>query len=137
MAEEVQVKSENRIQTTGKRKEAKARVYLFPGTGNVTVNKRAFDNYFTTETLRLVVMQPFVATDTKGKYDVIANLTGGGVVAQAGALKHGISRAIARIDESKKVILRRNGFLTRDSRMKERKKYGQKGARRRFQFTKR
>ena len=137
MVEEVQAKSANRIQATGKRKEAKARVYLFPGTGNVTVNKRAFDNYFTTETLRLVVMQPFVATDTKGKYDVIANLTGGGVVAQAGALKHGISRAIARIDESKKVILRRNGFLTRDSRMKERKKYGQKGARRRFQFTKR
>ena len=137
MVEEVQAKSANRIQATGKRKEAKARVYLFPGTGNVTVNKRAFDNYFTTETLRLVVMQPFVATDTKGKYDVIANLTGGGVVAQAGALKHGISRAIARTDESKKVILRRNGFLTRDSRMKERKKYGQKGARRRFQFTKR
>jgi len=137
MVEEVQVKSASRIQATGKRKEAKARVYLFPGTGNVTVNKRAFDHYFTTETLRLVVMQPFVATDTKGKYDVVANLVGGGVVAQAGALKHGISRAIARIDESKKVILRRNGFLTRDSRMKERKKYGQKGARRRFQFTKR
>ena len=132
-----QVKDPNRIHTTGRRKEAKARVILFPGSGNVTVNDRPIDKYFPTETMRLIVMQPFSLTDTKGKYDVAANVCGGGMSAQAGAMRHGISRAIAIIDETKKVILRRSGYLTRDPRMKERKKYGQKGARRRFQFTKR
>lgn len=125
------------ISATGRRKNAIARVRLLNGTGTVTVNKRPFENYFKTETLRTVVMQPFFVTKTQGKYDVKVIVAGGGIAGQAGAVRLGISRSLASIDESLKKLLRTYGFLTRDPRAKERKKYGQKGARKRFQYTKR
>jgi len=121
----------------GRRKEAVARVILSPGTGNIMVNGVNSDKYFIRETDRIIVRQPLVATNSVSKYDIIANLRGGGLTGQAGALRHGISRALISIDPELKDILRKQGFLTRDPRMKERKKYGQKGARKRFQWTKR
>ncbi len=126
-----------KFKATGRRKEATARVQLMPGTGKITVNKTVFETYFPRETDRIIVNQPFVATNTVSKYDVLALADGGGLTGQAGALRHGISRALAAADESFRSILRKGGFLTRDPRMKERKKYGQKGARKRFQWTKR
>jgi len=108
-----------------------------PGAGKITVNKRAIDNYFIRETDRIIVHQPFAATNSLKKYDVLANIRGGGLNGQAGALRHGISRALIKADPELKDILRKQGFLTRDPRAKERKKYGQKGARKRFQWTKR
>ncbi|MCM8763143.1 MAG: 30S ribosomal protein S9 [Candidatus Omnitrophica bacterium] len=124
-------------QATGRRKEAVARVRLVPGKGEFMVNKRPLDKYFTKETERLVVMQPLQLTNTLDKFKVIANIRGGGFSGQAGALRLGIARALMAADPSLRDILKQNGFLTRDPRMKERKKYGQKGARKRFQWTKR
>lgn len=124
---------------TGRRKKAIARVRLIPdGTGNITINKRTIDEYFGLETLKLIVRQPLVLTDTTDKFDVIVNVNGGGFTGQAGAIKHGISRALVIADEaSYKTALKKAGFLTRDPRAKERKKYGLKKARRAPQFSKR
>lgn len=123
--------------TTGRRKDAIATIVLSAGTGEFVINDRSRDAYFLRETDRLIVMQPFKVTNTLNKYNVRARVRGGGVTGQAGAVRHGIARALASIDDTFKVTLRRNGFLTRDPRAKERKKYGQKGARKRFQWTKR
>jgi small subunit ribosomal protein S9 len=125
------------ITATGKRKTAVARVRLRPGTGNITVNGRTFEDYFPREALRMVIGQPFEAVSATGRFDVNANVAGGGLAGQADALRHGISRALQAQDETLRAPLKRKGFLTRDARKKERKKYGQKGARARFQFSKR
>ncbi|MBN2831024.1 MAG: 30S ribosomal protein S9 [Candidatus Omnitrophica bacterium] len=121
----------------GRRKESVARVWLIPGKGDFRVNKRPYDKYFLRETDRIIVKQPLGATNNMNKYDVIANISGGGLTGQAGALRLGISRALVSIDPAFKDLLRKQGYLTRDPRAKERKKYGQKGARKRFQWTKR
>ena len=123
---------------TGRRKSSVARVYLVPGTGKITINKRDIDDFFGLETLKVVVRQPLVATDTLDKYDVLVNVKGGGFTGQAGAIRHGISRALLEVDsDAYRPILKKAGYLTRDSRMKERKKYGLKAARRAPQFSKR
>ncbi|MEY2467070.1 MAG: small subunit ribosomal protein [Verrucomicrobiota bacterium] len=122
---------------TGRRKTAIARVRLSSGSGKVTVNGRAFETYFPTDSLRMVVAQPFVATGTADKFDVRVNVVGGGPNGQAGAVRHGISRALLLADASFRAPLKAEGYLTRDPRMRERKKYGQPGARKRFQFSKR
>ncbi|MBQ7034202.1 MAG: 30S ribosomal protein S9 [Clostridia bacterium] len=122
---------------TGRRKSSVARVRLLPGSGNVTINGRTMDEYFGLETLRMLVRQPLELTGTIGKYDVVVNVVGGGVSGQAGAIRHGITRALIESDESLKSVLKKAGFVTRDPRMKERKKYGLKGARRAPQFSKR
>ena len=122
---------------TGRRKSSIARVYLVPGTGKITINKRDIDEYFGLETLKVVVRQPLVATDNVNKFDVLVNVCGGGFTGQAGAIRHGISRALLRADEEYRPTLKKAGFLTRDPRMKERKKYGLKSARRAPQFSKR
>jgi small subunit ribosomal protein S9 len=123
---------------TGRRKSSVARVHLFPGgTGAITINGRDIDDYFGLETLKLITRQPLVATDTIGKVDIVATVSGGGVTGQAGALRHGVSRALLLVDEAYRPILKKAGFLTRDPRMKERKKYGLKAARRAPQFSKR
>lgn len=122
---------------TGRRKSSVARVYLIPGTGKVTINKKDMDEYFGLETLKLIVNQPFTVTNTVGKYDVLVNVRGGGFTGQAGAIRHGISRALVEADADLRAALKKAGFLTRDSRMKERKKYGLKAARRAPQFSKR
>ena len=121
---------------TGRRKKSIARVRLVPGTGNITINKRDIDQYFGLDTLKYIIRQPLNATDTLGKYDVYVNVVGGGYTGQAGAIRHGISRALVTAGEDKSV-LKKNGFLTRDPRMKERKKYGLKKARKAPQFSKR
>ncbi|MGL5150341.1 MAG: 30S ribosomal protein S9 [Clostridium sp.] len=122
---------------TGRRKKSVARVRLVPGTGKVVVNKREIETYFGLETLRVIVNQPLVLTGTKEKFDVLVNVHGGGFTGQAGAIRHGISRALVKADENMKPELKKAGFLTRDPRMKERKKYGLKKARRAPQFSKR
>ena len=122
---------------TGRRKSSVARVYLVPGTGKITVNKRDIDEYFDLETLKLIIRQPLSLTDTLGKFDVKVNVFGGGNTGQAGAIRHGISRALLEADADFRPALKKAGFLTRDPRMKERKKYGLKGARRAPQFSKR
>lgn len=122
---------------TGKRKRAIARVRLFPGEGKIMVNSRDFKEYFKRESLITVIMEPFRITNTENAYDVIADLLGGGISGQAGALRHGVSKALLEINEEYRPILKREGFLTRDSRVKERKKYGLKKARKRPQFSKR
>ncbi len=122
---------------TGRRKSSIARVYVMPGKGNITINKRDIDNYFGLETLKVIVRQPLVATETADKYDVIVNVHGGGTTGQAGSIRHGISRALLKADADFRPVLKAAGFLTRDSRMKERKKYGLKAARRAPQFSKR
>lgn len=122
---------------TGRRKKAIARVRLVPGTGKITVNKRDIENYLNYETLRVMVKEPMVITDTLGQYDVVVRVHGGGYTGQAGAIRHGISRALLQADADLRPILKKAGFLTRDSRMKERKKYGLKKARRASQFSKR
>ena len=122
---------------TGRRKSSIARVYVMPGKGNITINKRDIDNYFGLETLKVIVRQPLVATETADKYDVIVNVHGGGTTGQAGAIRHGISRALLKADADFRPVLKAAGFLTRDSRMKERKKYGLKAARSAPQFSKR
>ena len=121
---------------TGRRKSSVARVHLFPnGTGSIIVNGRPLDDYFGLETLKLIVRQPFAATDTMGKFDVEATVTGGGVTGQAGAIRHGIARALLQVEDSYRAPLKAAGLLTRDPRMKERKKYGLKAARRAPQFS--
>ena len=122
---------------TGRRKTAIARVRLVPGTGEITINKRSMDNYFGLETLKRTVKQPLELTETLGKYDCLVNVKGGGFTGQAGAIRHGISRALLKADANLRPVLKRAGFLTRDPRMKERKKYGLKAARRAPQFSKR
>ncbi len=122
---------------TGRRKSSIARVYLVPGKGNITINKRDIDDYFGLETLKVIVRQPLTATDTVEKYDVKVNVKGGGYTGQAGAIRHGIARALLQVDEEFRPTLKAAGFLTRDPRMKERKKYGLKAARRAPQFSKR
>lgn len=122
---------------TGRRKKSIARVYLVPGTGKVTINKKDMDDYFGLETLKLIVRQPLVLTQTSDKYDVLVNVRGGGFTGQAGAIRHGISRALLTVDNDYRPALKKAGFLTRDPRMKERKKYGLKAARRAPQFSKR
>jgi len=122
---------------TGRRKSSVARVYLLPGTGKVTINKRDMDDYFGLETLKLIIRQPLELTDTLSKFDVRVNVFGGGYTGQAGAIRHGISRALLEADSDFRPSLKKAGFLTRDPRMKERKKYGLKGARRAPQFSKR
>ena len=122
---------------TGRRKHSIARVYLVPGTGKVTINKRDMDEYFGMETLKVIVRQPLELTATADKVDVLVNVCGGGFTGQAGAIRHGISRALLQADAEYRPALKKAGFLTRDPRMKERKKYGLKGARRAPQFSKR
>ncbi|MDE5967332.1 MAG: 30S ribosomal protein S9 [Lachnospiraceae bacterium] len=127
----------NKYYGTGRRKSSIARVYLVPGTGKVTINKKDMNEYFGLETLKLIVNQPFAATGTEGKYDVLVNVKGGGFTGQAGAIRHGIARALLQVDADNRPILKKAGYLTRDPRMKERKKYGLKAARRAPQFSKR
>ncbi|MFH1114666.1 MAG: 30S ribosomal protein S9 [Pseudomonadota bacterium] len=128
---------EDRHYATGKRKNAIARVWLQPGTGAMLVNNRPLDVYFGRKTSQMIVMQPFELTQTAGRYDIVANVSGGGLSGQAGAVKHGISKALLEVDPAFRSTLKRAGFLTRDSRAKERKKYGKRGARASFQFSKR
>ncbi len=127
----------DRYYGTGRRKSSVARVYLLPGTGKITINKRDIDEYFGFETLKLIVRQPLELTETTAKYDIKINVHGGGFTGQAGAIRHGISRALIEADAELRPALKSAGFLTRDPRMKERKKYGLKGARRAPQFSKR
>ncbi|MED9903586.1 MAG: 30S ribosomal protein S9 [Lachnospiraceae bacterium] len=122
---------------TGRRKKSIARVYLVPGTGKVTINKRDIDNYFGLETLKVIVRQPLTVTETADKFDVLVNVHGGGTTGQAGAIRHGVARALCQADADYRPVLKKAGFLTRDPRMKERKKYGLKAARRAPQFSKR
>ncbi len=122
---------------TGRRKSSVARVRVYNGTGNVTINGRDIDDYFGLETLKVIVRQPLTLTETADKFDVVCTVTGGGVTGQAGAIRHGISRALLQFDEELRPTLKKAGLLTRDPRMKERKKYGLKGARRAPQFSKR
>jgi len=129
--------SDNRFYATGKRKNAIARVWLKPGTGAWVINGRSLENYFGRETTRMVVMQPFELTQTAGRFDAIVNVQGGGLTGQAGAIKHGISKALLEYDSALRSSLKSAGFLTRDSRVKERKKYGRRAARASFQFSKR
>ena len=127
----------NKFYGTGRRKKSIARVYLVPGTGKVTINKRDIDEYLGLETLKLIVRQPLAATETADKFDVLVNVRGGGTTGQAGAIRHGIARALCQADADYRPVLKKAGFLTRDPRMKERKKYGLKAARRAPQFSKR
>ena len=129
--------SNARYYGTGRRKSSVARVYLIPGTGKVTINKRDIDDYLGLETLKVIVPQPLVATETVDKFDVLVNVKGGGYTGQAGAIRHGIARALLQADSDYRPVLKSNGYLTRDPRMKERKKYGLKAARRAPQFSKR
>ena len=122
---------------TGRRKSATARVFIKPGTGEITVNKRKLEDYFGNEVHRMVIRQPLQLTDTAGKFDIQVNVDGGGMAGQAGAVRHGVTRALIEFNADFRTRLKRAGFVTRDPRGKERKKYGQKGARKRFQFSKR
>ena len=122
---------------TGRRKSATARVFMKPGTGEIVVNKRKFEEYFQNEVHRMVIRQPLQLTDSSGKFDILVNVNGGGPAGQAGAVRHGITRALIEMNPELRARLKKAGFVTRDPRAKERKKYGQKGARARFQFSKR
>jgi small subunit ribosomal protein S9 len=122
---------------TGRRKTATARVYLRAGSGTMKINRRSMDAYFHTDALQRVVREPLVLTETKDKFDILVNVAGGGEAGQAGAVRHGIARALVQFEPSLRARLKEAGFLTRDSRVKERKKYGQRGARARFQYSKR
>ncbi len=125
------------IWATGRRKESSAQVRIRPGSGKVVVNKRDFDSYFPTESVRGYILQPMQVTGNQDKFDIIVNVKGGGSMGQAGAIRHGVARALTKADEAYRQPLKESGMLTRDSRMKERKKPGQPGARKRFQFSKR
>ncbi len=127
----------SRFYATGRRKNSIARVWMMPGSGKITINDRPADQYFGRDVLKMIIRQPFEVTGTADKYDVLATVVGGGTSGQAGAIRHGISRALLGVDTEAKGKLRKEGLLTRDPRSKERKKYGQKGARARFQFSKR
>ena len=122
---------------TGRRKKSVARVRVYPGNGQITINGKDIDEYFGLETLKLIINQPFGVTGTMGKFDIVANVNGGGISGQAGAIRHGVARALVAADENYRPALKAAGFLTRDPRMKERKKYGLKAARRASQFSKR
>lgn len=122
---------------TGRRKSSVARVRLYPGSGKITINGRDVEDYFGLETLKLIINQPFGITGTEGKFDIVANVRGGGISGQAGAIRHGVARALLKVDETYRPALKKAGLLTRDPRMKERKKYGLKAARRAPQFSKR
>ena len=122
---------------TGRRKTSAARVFLRPGTGNVTINKRPFETYFFAELHRMIIRQPLQLSETIDKFDILVTVKGGGITGQAGAVRHGITRALVEFNPELRPILKKAGFLTRDPRMVERKKYGQPGARKRFQFSKR
>jgi small subunit ribosomal protein S9 len=122
---------------TGRRKTSTARVYLRPGSGDIKINRRSFENYFPNEALRMIIRQPLSLTDTGGKFDILVNVGGGGTSGQAGAVRHGITRALLEFNADLRSTLKKAGLVTRDPRQKERKKYGQKGARKRFQFSKR
>ena len=122
---------------TGRRKSSVARVRVYPGSGSITVNGKDIDQYFGLETMKLIINQPFEVTGTTGKFDIVANVAGGGLSGQAGAIRHGVARALLLADETYRAPLKKAGFLTRDPRMKERKKYGLKAARRAPQFSKR
>jgi len=122
---------------TGRRKTSTARVYLRPGGGSVQVNRKSFETYFPNETLRMIIRQPLNLTETANKFDIVVNVAGGGPAGQAGAIRHGITRALIEYNNELRPTLKRAGLVTRDPRIKERKKYGQKGARKRFQFSKR
>jgi small subunit ribosomal protein S9 len=122
---------------TGRRKEAIARVWLRPGAGKITVNRRSLENYFPRETLKMVLRQPLEVVEQDGKWDILVNVTGGGLSGQAGAIRHGITRALMSVSAALRPALKKAGFVTRDARTVERKKYGRPGARRRFQFSKR
>ncbi|MBR6898056.1 MAG: 30S ribosomal protein S9 [Lachnospiraceae bacterium] len=127
----------DRFYATGRRKKSIARVYITPGTGKITINKRDIDDYFGFETLKVVVRQPLAATENTDKFDITVNVKGGGYTGQSGAIRHGIARALCKVDEDFRPVLKKAGYLTRDPRMKERKKYGLKAARRAPQFSKR
>ena len=129
--------AEDRFYATGKRKTSIARVWLKSGSGEFKINNKSLDEYFKREILKMIIQQPFDFTDTAGKYDVLANVHGGGISGQAGAIRHGITKALLEINVDFRPVLKKAGFITRDSRVKERKKYGQKGARAKFQFSKR
>jgi len=129
--------AEERYYATGKRKTTVARVWLRPGEGKIEVNKRTFNDYFPRETLRMTIMQPLELTNTTGQFDVRVNVKGGGMSGQAGAVRHGISKALLLYNEKYRDVLKKAGFITRDPRVKERKKYGRRGARARFQYSKR
>ena len=131
------MEKENTFYATGKRKTAIARTWLTPGSGKITVNNQPVEDYFPVETFRLELTKPFNLTDTFGSFDVKANVTGGGISGQAGALRHGITKALILINPDSRLTLKKAGYVKRDPRVKERKKYGQKGARARFQFSKR
>lgn len=122
---------------TGRRKTSVARVWLRPGQGAITINRRPFEEYFSRETLRMIIAQPFQLTNTLGQFDVSVNVGGGGIAGQAGAIRHGIARALLAFDDTLRQTLKRAGLVTRDPRMRERKKYGQPGARKQFQYSKR
>ena len=122
---------------TGRRKTSTARVYLRPGSGAITVNRREFNSYFPNEALQMIIRQPLTLTDTIGKFDILVTVDGGGAAGQAGAVRHGITRALMEFNADLRPTLKKAGLVTRDPRQKERKKYGQKGARKRFQFSKR
>ena len=129
--------AENQFYGTGRRKTSTARVDLRPGTGEIKINRKAFDIYFPNETLRMIIRQPLQLTETAGKFDILVNVAGGGPAGQAGAVRHGITRALMEFNADLRPALKDAGLVTRDPRAKERKKYGQKGARKRFQFSKR
>jgi small subunit ribosomal protein S9 len=122
---------------TGRRKTSTARVYLRPGSGEVKINRKTFEDYFPNQALRMIIRQPLTLTDTTTKFDIVVNVAGGGPAGQAGAVRHGITRALMEFNSDLRPALKQAGLVTRDPRIKERKKYGQKGARKRFQFSKR
>jgi small subunit ribosomal protein S9 len=128
---------EQKFYATGKKKTSVARVWIKPGTGNIVVNKRTIDDYFGRETSKMVIRQPLELTSNVGKFDIFVNVSGGGPSGQAGAIKHGITKALLEVDVALRGVLKKAGFITRDSRIKERKKYGKRAARRSFQFSKR
>lgn len=125
------------VQAVGRRKTSVARVYVKPGEGKITINKQDIDSYYNRPTSKMIIEQPIELTGNQGKLDILVNVTGGGLTGQAGAIRHGISRALAELDPENRPVLKSNGLITRDARKKERKLYGQKGARARFQFSKR
>lgn len=129
--------AEQKFYATGRRKSSIARVWMKPGTGEITVNKRPLDIFFGRETSKMVIRQPLELTDYNGKFDIYVNVTGGGISGQAGAIRHGITKALLDVDPELRGVLKKAGFITRDSRIKERKKYGRAAARRSFQFSKR
>ena len=135
--EEVKTEEKQRWYATGKRKSAIARVWLKPGNGVVTINRRPMDDYFGRAVLKMILQEPFELTETQGKFDILVNVVGGGLAGQAGAIRHGITRALLQVDPGLRTALKKAGMVTRDSRVKERKKYGQPGARKRFQYSKR